>query len=206
MQSPSSNTEPFPAVDTEAIDANGGDSPPTPLHNGSNTSSSFSGRLRHVSQSFGSSELPEGFSAATGGIASTIFSRQTAPRPRTTSPTGPAAPGDKPHEGDTTKLGESSAEQRTREPPAAAPFPNGYHFPPAHSFGHSTKLGLIAFWKYLITPVGFLVTIYGLNVVAWGGMLFLLLCNACKDPFLGKGAPRRLTRRVNSSGNVLSIM
>jgi len=26
----------------------------------------------------------------------------------------------------------------------------------------------------------FVVTIYGLNVVAWGGMLFLLLCNACK--------------------------
>jgi hypothetical protein len=41
---------------------------------------------------------------------------------------------------------------------------------------------LIAFWKYFTTPVGFLVTIYGLNIVAWGGMLFLLLCNACRYP------------------------
>jgi len=42
------------------------------------------------------------------------------------------------------------------------------------------KLGSISFWHYFMTPLGFVVTIYGLNVVAWGGMLFLLLCNACK--------------------------
>jgi hypothetical protein len=29
-----------------------------------------------------------------------------------------------------------------------------------------------------MTPLGFAIFIYGLNVVAWGGMLFLLLCNA----------------------------
>jgi hypothetical protein len=58
------------------------------------------------------------------------------------------------------------------------PFDNGYQFPPKHSWGESTATFLKAFWKFFITPVGFLVTIYGLNVVAWGGMLFLLLCNA----------------------------
>lgn len=39
-------------------------------------------------------------------------------------------------------------------------------------------IGLKGFWKWFLTPSGFLITLYGLNVVAWGGMLFLLLCNA----------------------------
>jgi len=39
-------------------------------------------------------------------------------------------------------------------------------------------IGLKSFGKWAITPSGFLITVYGLNVVAWGGMLFLLLCNA----------------------------
>ncbi|EME87921.1 uncharacterized protein MYCFIDRAFT_99750, partial [Pseudocercospora fijiensis CIRAD86] len=42
----------------------------------------------------------------------------------------------------------------------------------------TTFNALKAFSKWFLTPFGFLVTIYGLNVVAWGGMLFLLLCNA----------------------------
>ncbi|KAL2846894.1 hypothetical protein BJY01DRAFT_247084 [Aspergillus pseudoustus] len=33
-------------------------------------------------------------------------------------------------------------------------------------------------WHWITTPKGFFITIYGLNVVAWGGMLFLLICNA----------------------------
>ncbi|KAJ5492818.1 hypothetical protein N7539_001564 [Penicillium diatomitis] len=37
---------------------------------------------------------------------------------------------------------------------------------------------LASAWRWIATPKGFLVTIYGLNVVAWGGMLFLLICNA----------------------------
>ncbi|TKA65561.1 hypothetical protein B0A49_06864 [Cryomyces minteri] len=44
-----------------------------------------------------------------------------------------------------------------------AEYPNGYIEPP--------KLPVI-------TPLGFCIFIYGLNVVAWGGMLFLLLCGA----------------------------
>ena len=59
-----------------------------------------------------------------------------------------------------------------------APFDNGYHFPPSHGFATSFKLGAIAFGKFSITPLGVCVVIYGLLVVAFGGMLFLLLCNA----------------------------
>lgn len=41
-----------------------------------------------------------------------------------------------------------------------------------------TKKALLAFWKFSITPIGFFVVLYGLNVVAWGGMLFLLMLHA----------------------------
>jgi hypothetical protein len=58
------------------------------------------------------------------------------------------------------------------------PFDNGYHFPPKYSWQESTRQGLKEFWKFFLTPMGFFWTFYGLNVVAWGGMLFLLLCNA----------------------------
>ena len=54
-------------------------------------------------------------------------------------------------------------------------YPNGYKFPAKHSWGEATIIGLKAFWKFTITPLGFLIVLYGLNVVAWGGMLFLLL-------------------------------
>ncbi|EED13496.1 conserved hypothetical protein [Talaromyces stipitatus ATCC 10500] len=33
-------------------------------------------------------------------------------------------------------------------------------------------------WRWITTPKGFFIAIYGLNIVAWGGMLFLLICNA----------------------------
>lgn len=64
--------------------------------------------------------------------------------------------------------------------PAAGPdtdgvYPNGYKFPAKHTWSEATLIGLKGFWKFFITPLGFLITIYGLNVVAWGGMLFLLL-------------------------------
>lgn len=58
------------------------------------------------------------------------------------------------------------------------PFENGYHFPPKYSWQETTRQGLKSFWKFFLTPMGFFWTIYGLNIVAWGGMLFLLLCNA----------------------------
>ncbi|KAJ2904625.1 hypothetical protein MKZ38_007604 [Zalerion maritima] len=61
---------------------------------------------------------------------------------------------------------------------AAEKFDNGYHFPPKKSFAVSLKQGFMTFLRYSITPLGFFVVLYGLNVVAWGGMIFLLLCNA----------------------------
>ncbi|GMG07293.1 unnamed protein product [Aspergillus oryzae] len=42
----------------------------------------------------------------------------------------------------------------------------------------TVRTGLKCFWNWLKTPLGMLTTIYGLNVIAWGGMLFLLICNA----------------------------
>lgn len=194
-------TEPFPPIEqhasTELSQIPSGNGSPNVATNRSAASSSLSGRFRRMSASFEQSELPEGFFAATGGIASSLLTRQSAPRPvsnsigsaRVQSPTsGDAALASTPvqpvpEEAHTeTSHDSSSATQTTpkTEPVAAAPFPNGYHFPPKHSFGESMKLGGLAFWNYFLTPVGFVVTIYGLNVVAWGGMLFLLLCNAGK--------------------------
>ena len=64
------------------------------------------------------------------------------------------------------------------EPATAEPFPNGYHFPPRRTALRSARRAGLATWNYATTVVGFLVVVYGLNIVAWGGMLFLLLCNA----------------------------
>ncbi|KAL8757453.1 MAG: hypothetical protein Q9184_004203 [Pyrenodesmia sp. 2 TL-2023] len=60
-------------------------------------------------------------------------------------------------------------------PDAEGVYPNGYKFPPKHTWGEATLIGLKGFWKFTLTPLGFLIVIYGLNIVAWGGMLFLLL-------------------------------
>ncbi|KAH7412158.1 hypothetical protein DE146DRAFT_674505 [Phaeosphaeria sp. MPI-PUGE-AT-0046c] len=57
-------------------------------------------------------------------------------------------------------------------------YANGYIPPPKLPWTQSFAIGLKGFWKWFCTPAGFLITLYGLNVVAWGGMLFLLLCNA----------------------------
>ena len=82
------------------------------------------------------------------------------------------------------------------------PFDNGYQFPPKHPWTKSTSIFLKAFWKFFTTPIGFLVVIYGLNVVAWGGMLFLLLCNAspamCKPTCNDINSPRRIWIEIDS--------
>ncbi|KAL2043130.1 hypothetical protein N7G274_004190 [Stereocaulon virgatum] len=69
----------------------------------------------------------------------------------------------------------SSAGDKDQGPDENGVYPTGYKFPPKHTWGEATKIGLKAFWRFTITPLGFLIVIYGLNVVAWGGMLFLLL-------------------------------
>lgn len=82
----------------------------------------------------------------------------------------------------------------TAEPTEA--FDNGYHFPPSYPKGEAFKYGLMSFLRYCMTPVGFCVVLYGLNVVAWGGMLFLLLCNAspamCYPDCNDINSPRRV--------------
>lgn len=82
------------------------------------------------------------------------------------------------------------------------PFDNGYEFPPKQKWTEATKVGLIASWKFFITPIGFLVIVYGLNIVAWGGMLFLLLCNAspamCKPTCNDINSPRRVWIEIDS--------
>ena len=75
----------------------------------------------------------------------------------------------------TARPSSSSSASKDLGPNADGVYPNGYKFPPEHTWGEATIIGLKAFWKFTITPLGFLIVIYGLNVVAWGGMLFLLL-------------------------------
>ncbi len=75
----------------------------------------------------------------------------------------------------TARPSSSSSASKDPGPNADGVYPNGYKFPPKHTWGEATKIGLKAFWKFTITPLGFLIVLYGLNVVAWGGMLFLLL-------------------------------
>lgn len=194
MTSSEGRAEPFPALATQPLPYVDNNS--SPIVNRPTASSSLTGRLRRVSQSFEESNLPEGFFAATGGIASSILSRPTAAGARSNSASGASSeiqqtsPNDPPSrqntiptvaeeaahdEVDLTNQTSTKASKSDDEPPAAVAFDNGYHFPPHHSFKQSTILGLRTFWNYFLTPVGFCVTLYGLNVVAWGGMLFLLL-------------------------------
>ncbi|KAH0607882.1 uncharacterized protein H6S33_001934 [Morchella sextelata] len=65
-----------------------------------------------------------------------------------------------------------------------------------------TVQGLLSFWKFFKTPLGFCITIYMLNVIAWGGMLFLLLINAapamCKPSCNYINSPRRIWIEIDS--------
>ncbi|KAL6713396.1 hypothetical protein ACLMJK_008861 [Lecanora helva] len=95
-------------------------------------------------------------------------------------PSGDAVPvpgvkSEKPITPETIRESSSSGVEKEQGPNEDGVYPNGYKFPPKHTWGQATVIGLKAVWKFTITPFGFLVVIYGLNVVAWGGMLFLLL-------------------------------
>lgn len=57
-------------------------------------------------------------------------------------------------------------------------YPDGYIPPPKKPWLEASLVGLKGFLRWFLTPFGFFITLYGLNVVAWGGMLFLLLCGA----------------------------
>ena len=102
--------------------------------------------------------------------------------------------------GPTASSRPSSPNSQTNEeeilPDETGVYPNGYRFPPKHTWTQATAIGLKAFWKFFLTPFGFVVTIYGLNVVAWGGMIFLLLCDAspamCHPACNAIDSPRRI--------------
>jgi Protein of unknown function (DUF2985) len=56
-------------------------------------------------------------------------------------------------------------------------FPNGYKFPPKHTWKEATAIGFRAFLKFTFRSwIGFLIVFYCVQVVGWGGMIFLLLC------------------------------
>ncbi|KAG9788804.1 hypothetical protein KCU88_g1664, partial [Aureobasidium melanogenum] len=63
-------------------------------------------------------------------------------------------------------------------PDETGTYPNGYRFPKKHTWKQSTMIGLRAFWKFVLTPFGFVMTIYGLNIIGWGAMIFFVLLKA----------------------------
>ena len=86
--------------------------------------------------------------------------------------------------------------------PAEISQPNGYVPPPKLPWTTSFMIGLRAFGGWVLTPFGILLTIYALNVVAWGGMLFLLLCNAapamCHPTCSDLHSPRKIWLEIDS--------
>ena len=87
-------------------------------------------------------------------------------------------------------------------PDETGTYPNGYRFPPKKNWQESTRIGLKAFWKFFLTPFGFLVTLYSLNVVAWGAMIFFLLLNAapgmCEPDCDADNSPRRIWIEIDA--------
>lgn len=56
-------------------------------------------------------------------------------------------------------------------------YPNGYHFPPKHTKKEAISIGFKAFIRFTFGSIfGFLVVFYAVQVVGWGGMIFILLC------------------------------
>ncbi|KAF2129165.1 hypothetical protein P153DRAFT_397337 [Dothidotthia symphoricarpi CBS 119687] len=74
-----------------------------------------------------------------------------------------------------SSTGDGASRQALRH---SGEYANGYTPPPKLPWTRTLTISLTAFWKWCRTPTGFLITLYALNVVGWGGMLFLLLCNA----------------------------
>ncbi|OJD17777.1 hypothetical protein AJ78_02129 [Emergomyces pasteurianus Ep9510] len=87
-------------------------------------------------------------------------------------------------------------------PDETGTYPNGYRFPPKHTWNQATIIGLKAFGRFIITPFGLLVTIYGLNIVAWGAMIFFLLLNVapamCNPSCTARDSPRQIWIEIDS--------
>ncbi len=61
---------------------------------------------------------------------------------------------------DTNFTPRTAAAIATNSQVITTPFDNGYQFPPKHTWMESTAIFLTAFWKFFITPIGFLVVVY----------------------------------------------
>ena len=83
--------------------------------------------------------------------------------------------------GSTTEAADRTEPVTPQGPDEDGYYKTGYKFPAKHTWGQATVIGLKAFWGFTLTPLGFLIVLYGLNVVAWGGMLFLLLIGGGKQ-------------------------
>ncbi|KAI0997661.1 hypothetical protein K3495_g10528 [Podosphaera aphanis] len=81
-------------------------------------------------------------------------------------------------------------------------FANGYHFPPKISWTETIMRGLRKYYDFFLTPTGFVTTILGLNVFAWGAMLFLLIINAvpsmCKPTCSDINSESKIWIEINS--------
>jgi hypothetical protein len=70
----------------------------------------------------------------------------------------------------------------------SVPYENGYQFPPKHSNWQATAIFFKSFWGFFTTPFGFLVTIYGLNVVVCTSLAGLSDTNQAMADFHRHGA------------------
>ena len=79
---------------------------------------------------------------------------------------------------DPTRIGlthQPTITELTRTPTGT--YPNGYKFPAKHTWQESVSIGLRAFFRFTFTSwIGAFVALYAVNVIGWGGMIFLLLC------------------------------
>lgn len=75
--------------------------------------------------------------------------------------------------------------------------------PPKATWPVATKHALHAFWIFFLTPTGFLITLYGINVIAWGAMLFFLELHAAPamdhpDNGNANSSPRKIWLEIDS--------
>ncbi len=188
--------------------------------------SNASSIVQRLSQEFEDSRPPEGFVAVASDVASSILSVNSQPDRQTLAEDGVQTADraekrptsvDEPRlsdVGNTTPILSSEEATLTAPDPdprskgSTEPFDNGYHFPPKYTWKEATIQGLKVSWEFFITPMGCFWTIYGLLVVAWGGMLFLLLCNAapamCYPTCDDIDAPRR--KWIEWDAQILTVL
>jgi len=75
--------------------------------------------------------------------------------------------------------------------------------PPPIPWSTALKHGLRAFTSFILTPTGFLLTLYSLNVVAWGALLFFLELHAAPamnhpDNGNANDSPRKIWLEISS--------